>query len=69
MEAESNMTGAGYCAPGFQHAKGPNEGWRGIKDGKMFIDGDDPLNFIDWLRQLKNQKWEAAWEYFGFVRY
>ncbi|KAK1766356.1 hypothetical protein QBC33DRAFT_612002 [Phialemonium atrogriseum] len=56
--------GSTYCGPNHRYAKGPLEGWRGIKDGVMRIDGEEPIRFTDWLKDLKEKKWEAAWETF-----
>lgn len=56
--------GSTYCGPNHRYAKGPLEGWRGIKDGVMRIDGEEPIKFTDWLKDLKEKKWEAAWETF-----
>ncbi|KAI3391897.1 hypothetical protein diail_6637 [Diaporthe ilicicola] len=48
------------CPQGHRHVRAPVEGWRGVKDGKLRIGGDEvPLK--EWLRGVEDQ-WKAYWE-------
>ncbi|KIX01404.1 uncharacterized protein Z518_09130 [Rhinocladiella mackenziei CBS 650.93] len=59
--------GRTYCGRDHQYIKGPIEGWKGIKNGVMKIDNQEPVKFKDWLEDLKNNKWKEAWERFWMV--
>ncbi|KAF1970445.1 hypothetical protein BU23DRAFT_600982 [Bimuria novae-zelandiae CBS 107.79] len=56
--------GAEYCGANHRYLKGPIEGWQGVKDGEIRLEGEGPVEFKDWLRELKEVKWEEAWETF-----
>jgi tetratricopeptide (TPR) repeat protein len=53
-----------YCGLRHEYVRGPAAGWKGIKDGKIIIDGRDQLLFTRWLQDLKDVKWPQAWERF-----
>lgn len=42
----------------------PVDGWKGIKNGMVIIEGREPFAFKDWLIELKKEKWPRAWENF-----
>lgn len=52
-----------YCGKDHKYIRGPIEGWRGVRDRYIFIDGEDPLYFDDWLDKLK-QDWRNLWQVF-----
>lgn len=54
--------GSNYCGANHKYLKGPIEGWQGIKNGMLRLEGEEPVNFKDWLKELKEVKWKAAWE-------
>lgn len=54
--------GSDYCGVNHTYLKGPIEGWKGIEDGMLKLEGEEPVNFKDWLKELKEIKWKAAWE-------
>jgi tetratricopeptide (TPR) repeat protein len=41
-----------FCDNGHNYIKLPVEGWRGIKDGMMRLDGEEPVKFDDFLKHL-----------------
>jgi hypothetical protein len=66
---EINATGKNshwhdYCGPDHTYIKGPIEGWKGVKNGIIKIENEDPIPFKDWLQGLKDERWPAAWERF-----
>ncbi|KAI1077824.1 hypothetical protein F5B20DRAFT_550495 [Whalleya microplaca] len=50
----------GYCGRRHKYLKGPIDGWQGVKDGMIRIQGEEPIKFQEWLTGLK-EKWENAW--------
>ena len=52
-----------FCGANHKYIKGPVEGWKGVKAGKMYI-GEDEFIFKDWLRELKEVKWKQVWDTF-----
>ncbi|KAI9698896.1 MAG: hypothetical protein M1820_007317 [Bogoriella megaspora] len=52
-----------FCGPNHKYIKAPIEGWKGIKDGVMYI-GDEETPFKEWLQDLKDTKWKQVWETF-----
>ena len=56
--------GAEYCGANHKYLKGPLEGWQGVKNGRIMIDGKKPVAFKDWLKELKDVKWKEAWDRF-----
>ncbi len=55
MAKGQDRTGPRYCRRDHTHIKGPIQGWKGIKDGIMTIDGDKPIEFKAWLVDLKEK--------------
>ncbi|KAI1626267.1 hypothetical protein EDD37DRAFT_607841 [Exophiala viscosa] len=56
--------GREYCGFNHKYVLGPVEGWKGIKEGILRIEGEEPIKFRDWLEDLKNNKSEKAWDRF-----
>jgi hypothetical protein len=40
------------------------DGWKGIKNGEMHIEGQEPVKFDDFLKELEEIKWPKAWREF-----
>lgn len=59
--------GITFCGKGHKHIKGPLEGWAGIKDGTIMIEGEQDVAFDSWLSELKEVKWKEAWEKFWLL--
>ncbi|RGP64446.1 vegetative incompatibility het-e-1 [Fusarium longipes] len=53
-----------YCGASHEFVRAPVKGWMGIKDGKIVIQGEEPVKFQDWLGLLEKSKWPKAWEEF-----
>ena len=61
---EPDLTGSRYCGKDHKYVSGPIQGWKGIQDGVITIEGEEPIDFKDWLADLKENKWKAAWDMF-----
>ncbi|KAL6901086.1 hypothetical protein GGI43DRAFT_367968 [Trichoderma evansii] len=53
-----------FCDKGHNYIRLPIEGWRGIKDGMMRVDGDEPVKFDDFLNHLQKDVCKDAWDRF-----
>jgi hypothetical protein len=42
----------------------PIEGWHGVKDGKVMMEGEEPLEFKELLRQIRDELCKRAWDEF-----
>ncbi|OCK73567.1 hypothetical protein K432DRAFT_430523 [Lepidopterella palustris CBS 459.81] len=51
-----------YCGVNHSYIKVPMPGWLGIRKGKMYIEGRDPVIFNEWLKQLRERRWPQIWE-------
>ncbi|KAL1856835.1 hypothetical protein Daus18300_010598 [Diaporthe australafricana] len=56
--------GEHYCGKNHKYISGPVQGWKGIKNGMVLIEGEEPFAFKTWLADLKEKKWPEAWEKF-----
>ncbi|OAG11175.1 uncharacterized protein CC84DRAFT_1106454, partial [Paraphaeosphaeria sporulosa] len=56
--------GGAYCGRNHRYLKGPVEGWKGVTDGAVMLEGEDGVDFKAWLRVLKEEKWKRAWDAF-----
>lgn len=54
--------GENFCGNNHKYL-GPVDGWKGVKNGMVLIEGQEPFAFKDWLVELK-EKWPEAWERF-----
>lgn len=61
---ERPIKGRQYCGRGHTYIKGPIEGWRGVKDGKVMLEGEEPVEFKELLRHLRDELCKEAWESF-----
>ncbi|RFU74716.1 hypothetical protein TARUN_7528 [Trichoderma arundinaceum] len=53
-----------FCDKGHNYIQVPVEGWRGIKDGTLRLDGEEPIKFDDFLKRLQNEICKDAWDRF-----
>lgn len=53
-----------YCGKNHEYIQGPIEGWKGVFDGVIQIEGKEPISFKDWLEDLKTKKMKEAWDRF-----
>ncbi|PPJ58132.1 hypothetical protein CBER1_02605 [Cercospora berteroae] len=58
------VKGSYFCGRDHAYVEGPVDGWHGITNGVMNIDGEEPVEFGVWLEGLRNDKWVKAWERF-----
>ncbi|KAI8271536.1 hypothetical protein K4K56_003210 [Colletotrichum sp. SAR 10_98] len=47
---------------GHDYVKLPVEGWRGVKNGMLRLDGEEPVLFNDFLKKLQTEVIENAWD-------
>ncbi|KAF4480013.1 hypothetical protein CGGC5_v012977 [Colletotrichum fructicola Nara gc5] len=47
---------------GHDHVKLPVEGWRGVKNGLLRLDGEEPVPFGSFLKKLQTEVIENAWD-------
>ena len=52
-----------WCGKDHAYVKGPIAGWRGVKNGVIRI-GEEEIEFKEWLRSLKEERWPKAWKEF-----
>lgn len=55
--------GDNFCGKNHKYLRSI-DGWKGVKNGMVLIDGEEPFAFKDWLKELKEKKWPEAWERF-----
>ncbi|EHK50856.1 hypothetical protein TRIATDRAFT_279746 [Trichoderma atroviride IMI 206040] len=53
-----------FCDKGHNYIRLPVEGWRGIKDGMLRLDGEEPVKFDDFLNRLQKDVVKDAWDRF-----
>ncbi|KAL7815852.1 hypothetical protein V8C26DRAFT_107768 [Trichoderma gracile] len=51
-----------FCDRRHSYIKLPVEGWQGIKDGVMRLEGEEPVKFDDFLKRLQNEVCRDAWD-------
>jgi hypothetical protein len=51
-----------FCDKGHNYIRLPVEGWRGIKDGMLRLDGEEPVKFDDFLSRLQKDVCKDAWD-------
>jgi hypothetical protein len=52
-----------FCGVNHRYIKGPMKDWKGIKNGVIRV-GDEEIAVKDWLRGLKEERWQNAWKTF-----
>ncbi|KAM0418624.1 hypothetical protein ACHAPT_012427 [Fusarium lateritium] len=55
-----------FCGPDHEHIKVPIRGWQGVKDGKVMIEGEEPVEFQELLRQIRDELCKEAWDSFWY---
>lgn len=63
-EGKSKLKGRKYCGKGHDLFKVPIEGWKGIKDGVVRIEGEKDMPFQELLQHLRDDILTKAWEEF-----
>lgn len=53
-----------FCGTEHNYIKLPVEGWQGIKDGMLRLDGEEPVKFDDFLSHLQKDVVKDAWDRF-----
>ncbi|KAF4943272.1 hypothetical protein FSARC_14969 [Fusarium sarcochroum] len=53
-----------YCGKNHEYLKMPIEGWHGVEDGKIMIEGEEPVDFKEFLRLIRDQLCKQAWDEF-----
>lgn len=53
-----------FCDKGHNYIRLPVEGWRGIKDGMLRLDGEEPVKFDNFLNHLQKNICKDAWDRF-----
>jgi hypothetical protein len=61
---DTTVSWKSFCGQDHEYLKGPIEGWKGVKDGMIRIGDEEPVVFKEWLRGLREERWEAAWKEF-----
>lgn len=56
--------GRKYCGKDHEYLKMPIEGWHGVTNGKVMLEGEEPLDFQELLRQIRDEFCKEAWEQF-----
>ncbi|EXF77365.1 hypothetical protein CFIO01_10138 [Colletotrichum fioriniae PJ7] len=46
----------------YDYLKFPVEGWRGVKNGMLRLDGEEPVPFNDFLKKLQTEVIKNAWD-------
>ncbi|KAL8388797.1 hypothetical protein RB595_008937 [Gaeumannomyces hyphopodioides] len=62
-EADPNPSGLDWrvvCPKGHRHIKGPVEGWRGVRNGRMRI-GDEETPVKQWIADME-ARWASYWK-------
>lgn len=59
---EKNFKGRYFYGLGQDRIKLPIEGWRGVKDGKIMLEGEEPVAVDDFFKKLQNEVLPNAWE-------
>jgi tetratricopeptide (TPR) repeat protein len=53
-----------FCGRDHLYIRSPIKGWKGIKNGVIRIEGEEEFTVKDWLKGLKEERWQKAWETF-----
>lgn len=58
------LKGRQYCGRNHEYIKLPIEGWQGIKDGRLRLEGEEPVEFKEVLRQVREELCKESWDDF-----
>lgn len=61
---QTAMPGRKFCGEGHDLTKCPIEGWRGVKDGKIRMEGEEDVEFGQYLGKVREEIVKKAWESF-----
>ncbi|KAK5992087.1 hypothetical protein PT974_05485 [Cladobotryum mycophilum] len=53
-----------FCDRKHNYIKLPVEGWQGVKDGKLRMEGEEPVDFTEFLKKLRDEVCRDAWDRF-----
>lgn len=52
-----------FCCDAGEYIKAPMEGWKGVRDGKIYIENEEPIEVEAFLGQIR-EKWKRSWDDF-----
>ncbi|KAH8800920.1 hypothetical protein F5884DRAFT_890807 [Xylogone sp. PMI_703] len=55
-----------FCDKGHRYIKLPVEGWGGVKDRKLRLEGDRPIDFSEFVKYLQDEVCKRAWDRFWY---
>lgn len=55
--------GIDFCCDAGEYIKAPMDGWKGVRDGKIYIENEEPIEVDIFLQQIRD-KWKRTWEEF-----
>lgn len=61
QRGEGTFKGRYFYGIGHDHLKLPVEGWRGVRDGVLMLEGEEPITVTDFIKKLQTEVCEDAW--------
>ncbi|KAL2676439.1 hypothetical protein Neosp_010197 [[Neocosmospora] mangrovei] len=61
QRGEGTFKGRYFYGIGHDHLKLPVEGWRGVRDGVLTLEGEEPITVTDFIKKLQTEVCEDAW--------
>lgn len=52
-----------FCCDAGEYIKAPMDGWKGVRDGKIYIENEEPIEVDTFLEQVRD-KWMRSWDEF-----
>ncbi|KAJ0268646.1 hypothetical protein COL940_013197 [Colletotrichum noveboracense] len=52
------------CPPDHEYIEAPIKGWKGVVNGRILLEGEEPVAFRDYLQQIREELCKEAWESF-----
>lgn len=52
------------CPPDHEYIEAPIKGWKGVVDGGILLEGEEPVVSRDYLQHIREELCKAAWESF-----
>uniref|UniRef100_L2FI30 Uncharacterized protein n=1 Tax=Colletotrichum fructicola (strain Nara gc5) TaxID=1213859 RepID=L2FI30_COLFN len=52
------------CPPDHEYIEAPIKGWKAVVNGRILLEGEEPVAFRDYLRQIREELCKEAWESF-----
>ncbi|KAM5378662.1 hypothetical protein ACJZ2D_004461 [Fusarium nematophilum] len=53
-----------FCGDKHEYLKVPIEGWKGVQDGKVRLEGEEDIGFGELLRKIRDELCKEAWDAF-----